>query len=204
LYTNQTDAAPCRNLVVHGSEATGKTSVTTQLLARLAQGDGTDNNAANSRAAALVYATVDVARCISARHFFESIIVAVNNAISAWNGAEDNENASQRCETLAQLAASLSSIFDQPRTKDGLKHFVLVLDGMDKQRDAPPTLMPALARLGETVSWNSSSNENDAAWGTATNKKPADFMPHVRFYRYDSSGWISSGLSNFVPLLPSI
>jgi origin recognition complex subunit 5 len=29
--------------------------------------------------------------------------------------------------------------------------FVLVLDGVDKQREAPPTLLPALARLGEFV-----------------------------------------------------
>lgn len=147
-----TDAAPCRNLVIHGSETTGKSSVTTQLLARLAQGDGTDDGAAGSRATALVYATVNVARCISARHFFESIVVAVSSALSAWDGTEDSENSPQRCETLAQLAASLSSIFNQPRIKDGLRHFVLVLDGMDKQRDAPPTLMPALGRLCETIS----------------------------------------------------
>lgn len=135
----------------------GKSSVTTQLLARLAQDDSTNGSAANSRAPTLVYATVDVARCISARHFFESIVVAVANALSAWDGTEDSEKSPQRCETLAQLAASLSSMFDQPRIKDNLKHFVLVLDGMDKQRDAPPTLMPALARLCETVSWNYSA-----------------------------------------------
>ncbi|UKZ71603.1 uncharacterized protein TrAtP1_012558 [Trichoderma atroviride] len=116
LHTElDTDAAPCRNLVIHGSEATGKSSVTTQLLARLAQDDSTDNSAASSRAPALVYAIVDVARCISARHFFEGIMVAVTNALSAWDGTEDSDNSPQRCETLAQLAASLSSIFDQPR-----------------------------------------------------------------------------------------
>lgn len=78
-------------------------------------------------------------------------MVAVSNALSAWDGTNDSENLSQRCETLAQLSASLSSIFDQPRVKNNLKHFVLVLDGIDKQRDAPPTLMPALARLCETI-----------------------------------------------------
>jgi len=30
--------------------------------------------------------------------------------------------------------------------------FVLVFDGIDKQRDAPHTLIPALARLSEIVS----------------------------------------------------
>ncbi|UKZ82178.1 hypothetical protein TrVFT333_009962 [Trichoderma virens FT-333] len=142
-----TDAAPCRNLVIHGSEATGKSSVTKQLLVQLSQ----SNRAPDSRAATLVHATVNVARCISGRHFFESIIVAVTNALKAWNGSNDGEVSSQRCETLAQLAASLGVIFDEPQLKDGLTHFILVLDGMDKQRDPPPTLMPALARLCETI-----------------------------------------------------
>lgn len=35
---------------------------------------------------------------------------------------------------------------------------------MDKQRDAPPTLMPALARLYETVSRKYPSFKNEAAW----------------------------------------
>ncbi|KAL6852234.1 origin recognition complex subunit 5 C-terminus domain-containing protein [Trichoderma novae-zelandiae] len=142
-----TDAAPCRNLVIHGSEATGKSSITRQLLERLSE----VNEAANGRASALVHATVNVARCISARHFFESIIAAVTDALRAWNGSGDGDISSQRCETLAQLAASLNSIFDEPQLKTGLNHFVLVLDGMDRQRDPPPTLMPALARLCETI-----------------------------------------------------
>jgi hypothetical protein len=33
----------------------------------------------------------------------------------------------------------------------GKRRFVLVFDGIDHQRDAPPTLLPALARLGEIV-----------------------------------------------------
>ncbi|KAL7928704.1 origin recognition complex subunit 5 C-terminus domain-containing protein [Trichoderma chlorosporum] len=142
-----TDAAPCRNLVIHGSEATGKSSVTNQLLVQLSQ----NNRTADSRANNLVHATVDVARCISGRHFFESIIVAVTDSLRSWNGSSDGDISSQRCETLAQLAASLGVIFDEPQLKDELTNFILVLDGMDKQRDPPPTLMPALARLCETI-----------------------------------------------------
>ncbi|KAL6821220.1 origin recognition complex subunit 5 C-terminus domain-containing protein [Trichoderma sp. SZMC 28015] len=142
-----TDAAPCRNLVIHGSEATGKSSVTNQLLVQLSH----NNEASTNQASPLVHATVNVARCISGRHFFESIIAAVTNAVRAWSGNGDGEVESQRCETLAQLAASLGAIFDEPQLKDGLTHFILVLDGMDKQRDPPPTLMPALARLCETI-----------------------------------------------------
>lgn len=142
-----TDAAPCRNLVIHGSEATGKSSVTKQLVEQLSH----NNEASTNQSPALIHATVNVARCISARHFFESIIAAVTNAVRAWNGNRDGEAESQRCETLAQLAASLGAIFNEPQLSDGLTHFILVLDGMDKQRDPPPTLMPALARLCETI-----------------------------------------------------
>lgn len=46
-------------------------------------------------------------------------------------------------------------LFEDPELRDKSMHFILVLDGMDKQRDPPPTLMPALARLCETVSLNS-------------------------------------------------
>lgn len=36
----------------------------------------------------------------------------------------------------------------QPRGR----HFVLVFDAIDRQKEAPPTLLPALARLSEMVS----------------------------------------------------
>lgn len=32
------------------------------------------------------------------------------------------------------------------------RHFVLVFDAIDRQKEAPPTLLPALARLSEIVS----------------------------------------------------
>lgn len=32
------------------------------------------------------------------------------------------------------------------------RHFVLVFDAIDHQKEAPPTLLPALARLSEMVS----------------------------------------------------
>ncbi|KAL7782662.1 origin recognition complex subunit 5 C-terminus domain-containing protein [Trichoderma ceciliae] len=142
-----TEAAPSRNLVIHGSEATGKSSVTGQLLKRLSHSDVV----ADSRATTLVHATVNVPRCISGRHFFESIIVAVTSALRTWDVSSDDETSPLRCETLAQLAASLSFIFEKLLLRDRLTHFVLVLDGMDKQKDPSPTLMPALARLCETI-----------------------------------------------------
>ena len=62
-----------------------------------------------------------------------------------------------RCENLAQLAVEIGRLLDDSNHKGGASHdtkdkFVLVLDGIDRQRDAPPTLLPALARMGEVVS----------------------------------------------------
>jgi len=61
-----------------------------------------------------------------------------------------------RCENLSQLVVEISRLLEGWTTSgeehEGKKRFVLVFDGIDRQRDAPPTLLPALARLGEIVS----------------------------------------------------
>jgi hypothetical protein len=61
-----------------------------------------------------------------------------------------------RCENLSQLVVEISRLLEGWTTSgeehEGKKRFVLVFDGIDRQRDAPPTLFPALARLGEIVS----------------------------------------------------
>jgi origin recognition complex subunit 5 len=50
-----------------------------------------------------------------------------------------------RCESLAALAVQVSQLLEHcPR-------FYLVFDGVDNQREAPPTLLPALTRLGDLV-----------------------------------------------------
>lgn len=52
-----------------------------------------------------------------------------------------------RCEHVSTLAVLLGQcLAERPGKK-----FVLVLDGIDKQREAPYTLLPALGRLGEMV-----------------------------------------------------
>lgn len=60
-----------------------------------------------------------------------------------------------RCESLAQFVVELGRLLNDqvPRATSNVKRrFVLVFDGIDKQREPPPTLLPALARLGELVS----------------------------------------------------
>lgn len=58
-----------------------------------------------------------------------------------------NVDTATRCETLAQLAVLMGEVLGGYKGR-----FVLVLDGIDRQRDGPPTLLPALARLSEMVS----------------------------------------------------
>ncbi len=59
------------------------------------------------------------------------------------NGEAEEYNA--RCENLSTLIAHLQ------RLLKGRDKLVLVFDGVDKQREAQPTLLPALARLEEFV-----------------------------------------------------
>ncbi|CAJ2510743.1 Uu.00g063680.m01.CDS01 [Anthostomella pinea] len=127
-------AAPCRNLIVHGTEATGKSAITTTLLAALRDDPGTDLN----------YATVKSAECVTARHLFERTVGLVADAVQ-WQGP-----APGRCETLAALTVELSRMLKYAE-RDAADRFVLVFDGIDRQREAPPTLLPALARLSEII-----------------------------------------------------
>ncbi|KAI0181789.1 origin recognition complex subunit 5 C-terminus-domain-containing protein [Hypoxylon sp. FL1284] len=128
-------AAPCRNLIIHGAEATGKTAITTGLLEALRSSADT---------APVDYAIVKSAECVTARHLFERTIGSVIDALD-WKGTASGG----RCETLAALTVELARVLkDDAERKD---RFVLVFDGIDRQREAPPTLLPALARLSEII-----------------------------------------------------
>jgi origin recognition complex subunit 5 len=126
-------AAPCRNLIIHGTESTGKSAITAALLDALK--DDTETN--------LNYSIVKSAECVTARHLFERTIGSVADALR-WEGAVG------RCETLAALTVELSKMLKYTERPDSWR-FVLVFDGVDRQREAPPTLLPALARLSEIV-----------------------------------------------------
>ncbi|KAH8157522.1 hypothetical protein CIB48_g10725 [Xylaria polymorpha] len=128
--------APCRNLVVHGTEATGKSAIIGELLQTLR----------NDSPSELNYAIVKSAECVTARHLFESAIGLVGDAL-------ENGSTPGRCETLAALTAELTKLLKYVE-RDAQSRFVLVFDGIDRQRDAPPTLLPALARLSEIVCLN--------------------------------------------------
>ncbi|KAK3293304.1 origin recognition complex subunit 5 C-terminus-domain-containing protein [Chaetomium fimeti] len=129
-------AAPCRNLVIYGTEATGKSAITTALLAKLS--DQTRDDGLN-----LKHAVVNSAEYITARHLYETVVGKVADALE-WDAAPT------RCETVSQLTVELSKMLKYTPRPDGFR-FVLVFDGIDRQRDAPHTLLPALARLSEII-----------------------------------------------------
>lgn len=83
--------------------------------------------------------------CITARHLFERAIATCADAIGDTPGEITNRDTPGRCENISALAVQLQLLLE------GRKKFILVFDGIDRQREASPTLLPALARLGETV-----------------------------------------------------
>lgn len=136
---SQPDAAPCRNCIVYGIEATGKTAVVASLLQRLSASPVGDENATP-----LHYAIINSLECVTGRHLFETTLRKVAQAVAS-------DSSAPRCENLAQLTFELSKLLKHA-PPPGMRGFVLVFDAIDRQREAPPTLLPALARLSEIVS----------------------------------------------------
>jgi len=114
------------NLVVHGLEATGKSSIVKAIL----------------QTSGVPHAIVDSRECITARQLLER---TVSQCIDVLKDDRINPLQLPRCDSLSTLQICLENMF---RSQE---KFILVFDGIDKQRDAPPTMLPALARLGEYV-----------------------------------------------------
>ena len=95
------------------------------------------------------HAIVRSRECITTRHLLESTVTACKDALGKIEDAEAAEEVAHfdgRCENLSSLTVHLKRLI-RPQSQ-----FILVFDGVDRQREAPPTLLPALARLGEIVS----------------------------------------------------
>lgn len=146
---------------MHGVEATGKTAVITSLLRNIARHVST-----------LRYSVVHADQCITARHLFESIVSAVSESLHASSNRQRT-----RCETLAQLDVELCQ-FLKYETKETDFRFVLVLDALDRARDAPPTLIPAMARLSEIVSLSSIRNCRRLLTGLVVDSLPHSSLHH--------------------------
>lgn len=72
-------------------------------------------------------------------------MTSITRAVHDESANDEPDFLSGRCESLGALAVHI-----ERRLRDQTK-FVLVFDGIDKQREAPPTLLQSLARLGEVV-----------------------------------------------------
>ncbi|RDW88058.1 origin recognition complex subunit Orc5-like protein [Coleophoma cylindrospora] len=143
-------SASCRALVVHGLEATGKSAITRALLEGLCESSSVQHRRSSNGAsqAGLLYAIIDSRECITGRHLLEQVIGAVAKAVGYTGNI-------RRCENITQLVVELRKLIEWWCSPDPelaqMRSFVLVFDGIDRQREAPPTLLPALARLGELI-----------------------------------------------------
>ncbi len=117
-------------LCVHGVEATGKSLAITTVLDALK----------------LPSAVVRSPECITTRHLLERTISAVRAALENYGMSGESQTVDGRCDSISAFVVNLQ------RLLEGAARFVLVFDGIDRQREAAPTLLPALARLGEIVS----------------------------------------------------
>ncbi|KAJ5115277.1 hypothetical protein NUU61_001036 [Penicillium alfredii] len=119
-------------VVVHGISATCKSTILQAVLSTLE----------------VPHAIVRSTECITARHLLTKILWGILEALGQKD--EWEKFGKGRCEHVSMLAVLLEECL-AARTAEQAGKFVLVLDEIDRQREAPPTLLSALARLGEII-----------------------------------------------------
>ncbi len=82
------------------------------------------------------------------RHLFERTVASVEDVLE--NDERVPAPGSKRCESISALTVQLQHLLEGC----SLGKFVLVFDDIDRQRELPGTLFPALARLGDIVRVN--------------------------------------------------
>ncbi|KAF1994152.1 hypothetical protein P154DRAFT_557396 [Amniculicola lignicola CBS 123094] len=121
-------------LVAHGLTATGKTSVIKTFLSL----------------AEIPHAFINSRECITGRHLLERTTAACLDALDGHGGEGEGKidrRPYARTENINALAMNLQRMLENW----GQARLVLVLDGIDAQREAPATLLAALARFGERI-----------------------------------------------------
>ncbi|APA13565.1 hypothetical protein sscle_11g083350 [Sclerotinia sclerotiorum 1980 UF-70] len=174
--------APSKNIVLHGLEATGKSAITKAILEALSANSLAHNDVPEEQFNnELKYSIIKSAECISGRHLLEQTIGAIANAVE-WRGNIP------RCENLAQLVVEVGKLLEgwtsTNEAQATKQRFVLVFDGIDRQKEAPPTLLPALARMGEII-------PHLTTIFITTVPRPSFFhlpgIPHIQFPSYTKS-----------------
>lgn len=69
----------------------------------------------------------------------------VKEVLAAHGQLEEANWSDGKSESISAFIVELQ------RLLKGNEKFILVFDGIDRQREAAPTLLPAIVRLGETV-----------------------------------------------------
>ncbi|OXV09816.1 hypothetical protein Egran_02421 [Elaphomyces granulatus] len=129
-------------LVVQGISATCKSTIVQAVLSALK----------------VPHAFIRCAECITGRHLLTKILLETLDALGLKD--EWERFGKGRCENISTLAILLGEALAQAPTDEEngrqegqgvIEKFVLVLDGVDRQREPPQTLLPGLARLGEVI-----------------------------------------------------
>ncbi|KAL8773838.1 MAG: hypothetical protein Q9209_001268, partial [Squamulea sp. 1 TL-2023] len=124
--------------------------------------------------------------CITTRHLLERTLSEVQDALRETAPLVDG-----RCESISAFVVQLQ------RVLEGQKRFILVLDNIDRQREAAPTLVPALARLNELI-------PNLTTVFIVTFPRPNLFqqpgIPHIHFPPYTRSELLALVSSSPLPL----
>ena len=167
-------------LVLYGLEATGKSLTVKAVLKGLEA----------------PHAIIRSQECITSRHLLERTVIACKDALGK-GGTIVNRSLDTKCENINALAVQLQSLLE------GTEKFTLVFDGIDGQRETSPTLLPAIARLGEIVRLKFSVKTKAdvleiSSLGVVfvvTAPRPRFLhlagVPHIHFYPYDRSDSIA-------------
>lgn len=94
-------------------------------------------------------AIIKIIECIDTRHLFEQIITSLSKSL-------DFKRLPGPVTNIAELMAQIQQLFEgwDAGTTEKRK-FVLVLDGIEKQKNAIPGLFAALARINDMVNLQS-------------------------------------------------
>ncbi|KAL1900852.1 hypothetical protein Cpir12675_000728 [Ceratocystis pirilliformis] len=135
------NAAIARNIVVYGPEASGKSAIVEGVVSRISQ--------ASDDEWMFKCAIVKSVQCITLRHMFERSLALIQEALGIQEKVP-------RCDNLAQFTSELSQILgmwaaEGTDVRPTRRHFALVFDGIQGQREATGTLAAGLARLAEIV-----------------------------------------------------
>ncbi|KIW29352.1 uncharacterized protein PV07_05171 [Cladophialophora immunda] len=114
-------------LVAYGLESTSKTTVIVEVL----------------RSREIQHGVIKSRECLSQRHLLSKIFAA---CVGAFGQESDTEHF-DRTDSINALLGNLRRLFERV----GRKEFVAVIDDADALKQPGPTLLPALARLGDLI-----------------------------------------------------